>query len=240
MAWSPTKRDTASFAINAHQDRININGSSSTSLVKSKSENKVPLLDNRLKAAGWVEDDNNGGGGVGVLVFYYTKNSNGEKQTLIITEMDSGTGGIKYKAFLSDPFFINSTPTPTPTSASFKIISPNGGERWIINQTYNITWDVGNTDRNKTVTLLLIPEGLNSQCFGSNCWTITTSASNTGSFTWTNAGKSFYGGPAPSAGTGHFKIGIIYDKNTCPTVPGGFYHPSCYVESNNAFTFENN
>ena len=54
--------------------------------------------------------------------------------------------------------------TPATTTSSITITSPNGREKWVAANTYNITWETKGFDNNAALILSLVNDGLDKVC----------------------------------------------------------------------------
>lgn len=87
---------------------------------------------------------------------------------------------------------------PTPTGAQtndissdvivpvgkITVLSPNGGEKWKIGETYNITWDSSYYDRREKIDISLLKQKMDEGIEIANVY-IVKGVDNTGSYKWT-------------------------------------------------------
>jgi hypothetical protein len=101
-------------------------------------------------------------------------------------------------------------PTPTnPVQSSIKILSPNGGEKWMVGETYEIRWTGGFNVKNVFISLLDYNKPQSDRNF--TPYTIASYTSNTGVYKWTI--PSWLGGV--TLGGSNYKIyvgGYGYDE----------------------------
>jgi hypothetical protein len=90
-----------------------------------------------------------------------------------------------------------------PSDLSIAVLSPNGGEEWVVGKTYEIKWKIGEYSYDH-VTIYLINDDLYS-----NPIVIQSSIPNTGTYQWTIP-KSL---PIQVAGGSESKVEIISSKN---------------------------
>ncbi|MBI4811366.1 MAG: S8 family serine peptidase, partial [Ignavibacteriales bacterium] len=120
--------------------------------------------------------------GVCALIFskYPTLNAQQARDTLCNTAQDivnveSGSGWDKYSGYgMVDAYAATGGGGEEVTSIT--VTSPNGGESWAISSTHNITWTYTGTISNVMIEYTLD---------GSTYTTLTSSTSNTGSYSWT-------------------------------------------------------
>lgn len=84
-----------------------------------------------------------------------------------------GKGYINFGQIKMQPFLnLLVTPTPTP-KPSITVISPNGGEKWEIGKTYNVTWNYSGP-KDCTVSVVLVNYS-NKKTYGGNSLPISAS-----------------------------------------------------------------